>query len=1626
MNLALVKSSFFKLFLYSICLFQASFGYSQQLSISEYDRQQIIAFPGAEGFGKFATGGRGGQIIKVTNLNDSGPGSLRAAIEANGPRIIVFEVSGTIELLSNLNIRNGDLTIAGQTAPGDGITLKNYPLIIRNTGNVIIRFIRSRLGDEKFVEANALTIRADSNGLSPENIIIDHCSFSWGTDQTLSVANSKNITVQNSIISEGLNNSVHDKGNHGFGSLISGNRISFFNVLWSSFVLRNPQIQRGNISGESFVDLRNSVVYNWSNRAIEVTSNANLNVVASYFKPGPSTYNVNFGNGNGPRSFLNIIGSNSQSEYGLFFLKDNFITSKDLSSDQWEGVRNENSGININLLKSNSLTGSFGDIANYFSNTFSPQKSYEIVLSIAGASLKRDAVDDRIVNEVRTGSFTYKGSKGSNFGIIDSQRDVGGWPNLRSLPAPLDTDGDGIPDAWELANGLNPQVPNDKEYNLSPYYTDIEVYINSLVQDLVNAQSPGVPQRVQLTLPSNNQSVVPVEISLAWRPLSNAQSYTLQFSKTSDFSSGVITVNNIVNHSVVYPSLDPNSTYFWRVRARNASGNGPYSLVGTFRTTTTNVVPDRTVLLSPSTDAQGASLTPLFTWAKVPNTTTYRIQVSTTSDFSNLVINQSNLAANQFQATVRLQENRTYFWRVRASNATGNGSNSLVGTFRTVSFNTNPEPVVALSPSNGIKVNTVNVNLKWLENASSERYHIQVATDREFSSRIIDRFGAEGDAFLIPNLNSNTVYFWRIRGINRSGTGNFTSTHSFQTALFTERPKAQVLISPVNDSNIFSTSITFEWEADPIAQSYRFQLSTNPNFSSFVTNVGGLTGTSRTVSNLTTNRDYYWRVQAVNEAGAGEFSEVRKVRAATFSGTPPATTLISPLNDAVVGAATVLFSWENQPNTEFYRLEISENSNFSSAAFVRTLIRGTSIAVEGLQTNRTYFWRVRTSNPAGNGERSEIWSFRTVSGEINLYPTSPISPQKASNFKNSDINFSWAAVSEATAYHLQVSERSDFSTITFQNQNISTTTFNLASLNSGKAYFWRVRARNGSIFSAWSAVWNFSIGSQDNLLNVGLVGYWPMEEGSGNRMLDQSGNNLHATIQDPRNVGWVEGQQGRAISLPGNIGRFGVVTHQPVLNIPNTLTLAAWVRPSHINRGTIFSKSAGNGFELWLDINGNVEFRLNRGINGGTYRLVSNFNYGSSLNQWIHVAATFDGTTSTIYINGEEDISRTYAPFTIGTSSGNLTLGSMGDIQRWSGDLDELRLYNRALNKNEILLLMGEVPTSESNTPTSGIGLVGHWKMDEGSGNQLLDASGNQFHATLLTTFNIIWESGVLGQAIRLPGSSNRFGTVSHHPKLSLPNAITITAWVSPTELGRSTIISKAAGNGFELWLDINGFIEFRLNRGHNNATYRLRSNFNYSQTVGRWIHVAATFDGQTSKIFINGIEDISQTYQPFGIGTNSGDLIIGALGTIQRFAGRMDDLRLYERALTNAEIQQLVSAASNNRNSDQEFADYFEGLNLGIKDDALEFVNPEIAQKLVLFPNPVNHQLTVANVWIPDGEVDLVLYDVKGSVVLQAKSKVQHASLTLDIASLNLKPGYYIIVLQDRFTRETLKFIKN
>ncbi|MEH0153166.1 pectate lyase [Limibacter armeniacum] len=429
--------------LYKMLIFHAA------MLISCHVDGQGLAFPEAEGFGKSTTGGRGGEVMVVTNLNDSGKGSLREAVSSSETRIITFAVAGNIALESPLEIKHGNLTIAGQSAPGDGICIRNYPVNVK-AGNIIIRYLRIRMGDEAQVEGDALSIRKQ------KDIIVDHCSFSWGTDETATCYDNENFTLQWCIISESLNSSVHKKGEHGYGGIWGGKKATFHHNLLAHHKSRNPRFCGARYHREpekEIVDFRNNVIYNWKENSSYGGEEGNHNMVSNYYKPGPATSNSKF----------RIM--DPFKPYGSYFLSGNVFTANaEITADNSKGITGGN------LRQTPVLSEPI--------HQQTAEAAFESVLSQAGASLHRDRIDKRIVKEVLEGKATYGKS-----GIIDSQTEVGGWCELKAGEVPTDKDCDGMPDDWEISNGLDPNNPDDHAgNNLSESYSNIEIYLNQLLE----------------------------------------------------------------------------------------------------------------------------------------------------------------------------------------------------------------------------------------------------------------------------------------------------------------------------------------------------------------------------------------------------------------------------------------------------------------------------------------------------------------------------------------------------------------------------------------------------------------------------------------------------------------------------------------------------------------------------------------------------------------------------------------------------------------------------------------------------------------------------------------------------------------------------------------------------------------------------------------------------------------------------------------------------------------------------------------------------------------------------------------------------------------------------------------
>jgi len=411
---------------------------------------ELPAFPGAEGFGSKTHGGRGGRVLFVTSLRDNGPGSLRAACESPGPRIIVFRTGGTIILRKPIRIVNPFLTIAGQTAPGDGITLRGAGFIIK-THDVIIRNLRIRIGDDRMgpkpETRDGFTI---SNRMEPPyNIIIDHCSVSWAIDENFDIfKNAHDITFQWCISSEGLRNSLHPEGQHSAGMKVGPDvqRISIHHNLFAHNYRRNPKIGR---DARSFVEVINNVVYNWKNRATDILGNANI--INNIYKVGP--------NWNGRIKGIHVKNIKNI----RVFVGDNIGPGRENNEgDPWNAV----SGGAGKRVKEPAFP--LSDI-----NITPIRKVLEKVLNCAGAvAPRRDAIDMRIVQSVK--SKTGR--------IIDSQNEVGGWIKVEAGKPLRDTDGDGIPDQWEIQHNLNPNSARDaKEDANHNGYPDIEDYLNSLI-----------------------------------------------------------------------------------------------------------------------------------------------------------------------------------------------------------------------------------------------------------------------------------------------------------------------------------------------------------------------------------------------------------------------------------------------------------------------------------------------------------------------------------------------------------------------------------------------------------------------------------------------------------------------------------------------------------------------------------------------------------------------------------------------------------------------------------------------------------------------------------------------------------------------------------------------------------------------------------------------------------------------------------------------------------------------------------------------------------------------------------------------------------------------------------------
>lgn len=537
--------------------------------------EQPIAFPGAEGYGRYVTGGRGGKVLHVTTLEDTNEeGSFRWAIGQSGARTIVFDVSGTIMLQSELKLRNPNVTIAGQSAPGDGVCIANYPFVI-SAQNVIIRFMRFRLGNEALkIDKNAH--EGDGlGGMDTRNVIVDHCSVSWSIDECLSVYGSHDITVQWCYVSHSLVNAGHSKGAHGYGGNWGGSGASYHHNFMTNHGSRTPRLgPRPGTQTDERMDLRNNVIHNYGGNGIYGGEGMNVNIINNYFKPGKATgsgtkamriakidartfdycldkssvtNNIYKATGISgiptsavsgtatsdgkvyisltkptvqkclvdmeKRTFIFNDGEKDHEiafsgnswwpmvhKYGTYFVQGN-VNAKypEVTEDNWgKGIWNQMAANECDYVYpgvNNSVKDAIPrdtPVEFVYTTTHDAATAFDRVLDYAGASLHRDEYDAMLAEEAREGTTLFTSN-----GLINSQDYVKysdgstGWPKLKSETPKADTDGDGMPDEWEKANGLDPEDPEDGNLVNEDGYTNLELYLNGLVDHIMVAGNEG-------------------------------------------------------------------------------------------------------------------------------------------------------------------------------------------------------------------------------------------------------------------------------------------------------------------------------------------------------------------------------------------------------------------------------------------------------------------------------------------------------------------------------------------------------------------------------------------------------------------------------------------------------------------------------------------------------------------------------------------------------------------------------------------------------------------------------------------------------------------------------------------------------------------------------------------------------------------------------------------------------------------------------------------------------------------------------------------------------------------------------------------------------------------------------
>ncbi len=609
----------------------------------------------------------------------------------------------------------------------------------------------------------------------------------------------------------------------------------------------------------------------------------------------------------------------------------------------------------------------------------------------------------------------------------------------------------------------------------------------------------------------------------------------------------------------------------------------------------------------------------------------------------------------------------------------------------TVTFivGTPPAAPVLATPANGATGIATNPTLTWNASSGATSYRLQVSTDAGFATTVVDQSNITTTSYAVSNLATNTTYYWHVNATNSGGTSAYSTAWSFTTVQ--PAPGAPVLATPANGATGIATNPTLTWNASSGATSYRVQVSTSSAFTTTVVDQSNITTTSYAVSSLSTNTIYYWHVNATNSGGTSAYST-----AWSFTTVPPqppvAPVLATPANGATGIATNPTLTWNASTGATSYRVQVSTSSAFTTTVVDQSNITTTTYAVSSLATNTTYYWHVNATNSGGTSAYSTAWSFTTVAPPPP--PAVPVlaTPSDGATGIATNPTLTWNASTGATSYRVQVSTSSAFTTTVVDQSNITTTSYAVSSLSTNTIYYWHVNATNSGGASAYSTTWTFTTLATP----AGLVAAYAFDEGTGTTVADASGHGFTGTISGAT---WTtSGKFGSALVFNGT-NAVVTIPNATLLQLTTGMTLEAWVNPTTVN-------------SAWRDViyKGDDNYYLEgmspsqRPAMGGTFS--PSLVYGTAalaVNTWTHLAATYDGTTMRLYVNGAQVASRAQTG-NIAISTNPLQIG--GDSiygQYFAGMIDEVRIYNRALTQTEIQIDMNTPVGAPPSPPVAPV-----------------------------------------------------------------------------------------------------------------------------------------------------------------------------------------------------------------------------------------------------------------------------------------------------------------------------------